>query len=206
MSIFRDRPDLLARFRAGQRDALAEVYDAYADKVGRLVRRGFELRGEGSVRVGPQDFLDIVQEAFAKAFSPAARHNYDGLRAYEPYLLMIARNTSIDWLRRRGTSISFPPETLDRLQADQPAPGDRAPWENQHTLATLETYLAGLSPDLSTVHRCRYVEGLTQDATARALGISRQNLRTLEDRLRTGLKSALAQGDELAPTRNAATS
>jgi RNA polymerase sigma factor (sigma-70 family) len=191
MPIFRGRPELLTRFRAGDKAALGEVYDAYAEKVGRLLRRGFQLRGDGGVRLGPQDLLDVAQEVFVKAFSPSARQGYDGLRDYEPYLLMIARNASVDWLRRHGGAVTLAPNAFDEMPGDTEAPGERAPWENPDTLALLERYLAGLPSELAALHRHRYVDGLSQEASARAMGISRQNLRTLEDKLRRGLGEAL---------------
>ena len=197
MPIFRGKPDLLRRFRAGERSALAAVYDAYATKVGSLVRRGCVVRragGEyaGGVYVSADDFLDLTQEVFVKAFSAAGRQGYDGVRDYEPYLLMITRNVLIDWLRRRAGVVPFEPELLAAVASDQPALDDCAPWESTESLAITEHYLAGLSPELARVHRHRYLEGLSQEATARAMGISRQNLRTLEARVRSGLSHALA--------------
>ena len=197
MPIFHGKPDLLRRFRAGERSALAAVYDAYADKVGRLVRRGIILRKTGGapvtgIYVSPDDFLDLTQEAFVKAFSASSRLGYDGVRDYEPYLLTIARNVLVDWLRRRGGVVPFEPQFLDSVASDQPALDDRAPWETTESLTVLEDYLAGLSPELARVHQHRYLEGLSQEAAARAMGISRQSLRTLEARVQSGLSDALA--------------
>lgn len=197
MAIFRNRPDLLARFRNGDRAALGEVYDAYAEKVGALVRRSSHLGG-GSARLGPQDFLDIVQEVFVKAFSPSGRGGYDGVRAYEPYLMMIARNMAVDWLRRRGRLVVLAPEVLEQLPAEGSPHEEEPPWDSPANLKVLETYLASLPPDLAALHRHRYQEGLTQEQAARALSLTRQNLRTLEERLRRGLRAALEQAKEPA--------
>ena len=76
MPILRGDPDLLRGFRAGDRAALARVYDAYVEPVGRLVQRGCRVRtgGQlgGELRVSAQDVLDVAQEVFLKAFSPSA--------------------------------------------------------------------------------------------------------------------------------------
>src|SRR2546429_344344 len=55
-----------------------------------------------------------------------------------------------------------------------------APWEDDQALAATERHLLTLAPELRTVYRHRYVEGLSQEQAARAIGISRQSLRTLE--------------------------
>jgi RNA polymerase sigma factor (sigma-70 family) len=197
MPHLRQKPGLLARFRAGERDALGEVYDAYVETVGNLVRHGFQLQkaesGSGRVTVSPQDYLDVVHEIFAKAFSATARQGYDGLRDYAPYLAMITRNAMIDWLRRRGV-VAQNPELLDQLPA--PPREEAAPWEDPATLAVVERYLAGLPEELKRLHQLRYRDGLSQDAAADALGVSRQNLRTLEARLRRGLAEALDQSSK----------
>jgi RNA polymerase sigma factor (sigma-70 family) len=193
MPFLRQHHALLQRFRTGDRSALAEVYDAYAERIGHLVRRGYQLHrpteGPGRVDVNPQDFLDVVHEVFAKAFSPAARLAYDGERDYGPYLATIARNAMVDWLRRRGTVTALPPHLFDNLP-DEP-PDEAAPWEDPVTLGAVTAYVAGLPPALAGVHRCRYQQGMSQDAAAHELGISRQNLRTLEAQLRRGLAEAL---------------
>jgi RNA polymerase sigma factor (sigma-70 family) len=195
MAIFQGKPDLLRRFRAGERSALAEVYDVYAERVGRLVRLGCQLHrqggGGGSLFVNPQDFLDVTHEVFLKAFSPAARAGYDGVRPFEPYLLMIARNTMIDWFRRRGATVSLSADLLARLPGGDPEPDDRPPWEHPDTVAALEQYLAELPPELAAVHRHRYQAGRSQEETAAAMGLTRQSLRTLEERLKRGLARAL---------------
>jgi DNA-directed RNA polymerase specialized sigma24 family protein len=52
----------------------------------------------------------------------------------------------------------------------------------------------GLSPELKKVHEAMYVQGLSQREAAAALGLGRQVVRTLESRLREGLRAALEAG------------
>jgi RNA polymerase sigma-70 factor, ECF subfamily len=205
MPIFSHRPDLLSRFRAGERAALAEVYDAYAERVGDLVKRGCQIvrangRIDGGLFVSPEDFLDVVHDVFVRAFSPTSRQSYDGVREYGPYLLMIARNTMIDWARRKSPTTAVAAEWFAALASPDPRPDDRAPWTAPETLAILERYLAALPDDLRHLHVLRYERALSQEAAAQEMGISRQNLRTLEDRLRRGLAEEIAGQREL-PTR-----
>jgi RNA polymerase sigma-70 factor (ECF subfamily) len=202
MSIFRGDPELLRRFRAGDRAVLGQVYDAYAERVSLLVRRGCHLQtaagADSGLRVSGDDFLDVVQEVFVKAFAPAARQSYDGVRDFGPYLLMIARNVMIDEFRRRGATVPLPPEMFAVMPSEEASLEERAPWEDAERLSVVERFIASLPPDLARVHRHRYVEGHTQQATAQAMGISRQNLRTLEARLHQGLAEVFARGREQA--------
>src|SRR5215471_13429992 len=99
MPVFRGRPDLLARFRAGDRDALEVVYRAYVAKISEIAAQGFRSAGKGGAvpALGrrPADLADAVQEIFIKAFSRTARMSFDGARDFGPYLGRIARNVMI---------------------------------------------------------------------------------------------------------------
>jgi len=166
--LFVDKPELLRAFRAGERDALERVYWAYVDAVAQVARYGARLGERAAVTGAPrEDWGDLVQETFSRAFGERARLAYDGLRPYRPYLLTICRNLLAEGARRRGGAL--------------PA----------HELAVVEKYVAGLEARLAAVYRQRYIAGATQEEAARALGLSRQQLRTLEEKLRRGLRRAL---------------
>jgi RNA polymerase sigma factor (sigma-70 family) len=171
-----------------------------AQKVVSLVRRGCPIRPRtgssgGRVWVSPADQADVIQEVFVKALATGGSERCDRGREYEPYLLMIARNTMIDWVRRQAASRA----RLRRLpsgDAEAAGGGDGCPpWYDDRNVAIAEQYVNGLSDELREVYRLRYAEGLSQDGTARAMGISRQNLRTLERRLRCGLTRRLAAAE-----------
>src|SRR4051812_6473480 len=95
MTLFRERPDLLPSFRAGDRETLEIVYRAYVDVVTRVVRRA-----TASVKGAREVWPDLVQDCFIRAFAPRARADYDGLRDYQPYLLTLCRHLMIDWARK----------------------------------------------------------------------------------------------------------
>jgi RNA polymerase sigma factor (sigma-70 family) len=203
MPIFKDCPELLSRFRAGEPRALVAVYEEYAAPVQDLVGRRCQIvrangRINGILFVSAQDFPDVVHEVFVRAFSPPSRRGYDGVRAYGPYLLMIARNTMIDWARRRGQAATVAECSAD-IASLAPRPDDPAPWTAPHTLAILDRYLAALPDELRRLHRLRYERALSQEASAREMGISRQKLRTLEQRLRRGLAEELSAVNPRTP-------
>jgi RNA polymerase sigma-70 factor (ECF subfamily) len=190
MTVFRGRADLLRQFRDGDRVALETVYRTYVHKVTAIVRHGLRLPARAAGARGP-GLGDLVQDIFLRAFAPSARMGFDGLRDYGPYLAALARNTMVDWARREGREIptDFPEmESLTNATAAEPPVDDGL---DPDVRKVVETYLAGLDSELRAVHEVRYQRGLSQQEGAETLGITRQSLRTLENRLRTGLRKAL---------------
>jgi RNA polymerase sigma factor (sigma-70 family) len=176
---------------AAQRDGLAAMYQSCAEAIGRLARLGCQVRradGQpaGRVWLDEQDCPDLVQEVFVKAAT--AVRGPDPTGELQPYLLMIARNTMIDWLRRRAVAARVRAAAVELWPDRLP---ERAPWEDPRSLAAAERYLAELPATLAGIYRLRFVEGLRQSQAARRLGISRQSFRTLERRLRDGLQATL---------------
>jgi RNA polymerase sigma factor (sigma-70 family) len=192
MEILANDRALLLRFRAGEREALAEVYWAYVDSVERVLRARFFAAAPASWGGSASDLEDVLQEVFIKAFAPEARTSYDGLRPYAPYLLTIARNVLADWWRRRGREI---PTDLELPEADEGAVfGDAtAAFADAHRMALVERFVRELPRDLRAVHEARFGRGLSQRDAAAALGIGRQKLRTLEQRLTAMLRETLAE-------------
>jgi RNA polymerase sigma factor (sigma-70 family) len=189
---FWDHKDRLERFRRGERAVLERVYRVYVARVEALVRRQLSAR-RVSTRIAEQ-WEDVVQEAFAHAFSRRAREAYDGTRDYGPYLLAITRNVVADLLRtgaREVTTGDDPIEHRLALEAASSFVADQPHWNDPETVARARGYLAKLSDELQSVHYQRYVLGKAQAAAARSLGMSRRRVRTLEKRLSVGLMREL---------------
>jgi len=158
------------------------------ERVDRLVRRLLHLHG-GTRLVAAANVEDLVQDSFTRAFSPAARGAYDGIRDYGPYLLTIARNTVADALRLQQREVlAGGAEIAAWMALEDVAPAEEpASWIDSVTLARVRDYLSRLPIDLQSVHHRRYVLDEAQDVAAEALGMSRQRIRTLEKKLRLGL-------------------
>jgi RNA polymerase sigma-70 factor (ECF subfamily) len=200
MSYLRLRTDLLARFRGGEREALAEVYGAYLPRVRGLLRHGFTLKRSGLRVPGlttPDDLADAAQEVFARAFKREARLAYDGLRDYAPYLAVIARNVMITEHRRSGRKLVLvDPLVLlegERGDADPTQPLEAEPWLDARSLEIARDYILHLDEPVRAVHTARYVQAVSQRDAARELGLSRPKVRKLEDKLRRGLAALLTQ-------------
>jgi RNA polymerase sigma factor (sigma-70 family) len=201
--VFVGKPDLLARFRHGETAALETVYWAYIDRVTRVVQavlNGYIAATGERIRFGRTELGDLVQEVFARAFSPESRQRYDGQRPYGPYLSQIARNVVIDHCRavRHQVAVDVGPllEALSLESGDSENALDR--WADQETIAVVEKYLASLEAGLRRVHQALYVEGLSQRDAAAALGLGRQAVRGMETRLREGLRRELSRAGQLS--------
>lgn len=179
-----ERGDLYEGFRAGDRDALEQLYLAYVDRVRRIVKRcacSFE-RSYGAHVVSVDD---IVQDVFVRAFTRTARLSYDDTRDYGSYLSTIARNVFRDRLKNGRREMPTDHEQLDKY----PAVGasnlvaGRSQWDDPDILGRIRNYLRDLPPEYRAVHHQKYVLGLSQGAAARALGVSRQRIRTVDKKL-----------------------
>ncbi len=215
MTLETDRT-LLDGFRQGRRWALERVYALYVDGVARYIRNGFAFESGGtSVRFAgaPSEFHleDWVHDVFMRAFTDAARSQYDGIRPYGPYLQRIARNLVIDELRRKEHQLRAHVEELPEPQAttDYAAEGPVSPEiqaERRQLDEHVRAYAAGLPPRERQVYQLRFVEGLDQKEVAARSGLSASKIKTSERRIRTRFYKYLRELgwlDESAPAPDA---
>src|SRR5262249_25624764 len=116
-----------------------------------------------------------VQEVFARAFSPAARLAYDGLRPYRNYLFTIARNLVIDATRAR----------VHELVVDDEAPDDPTGTAEDEVLARqieshCRAFVAGLTPAERALFEARFRQGRSIEEAARELSITQHQVKRTE--------------------------
>lgn len=143
-------PDLLRRLRAGQRQALGEVYDRFARPV-----YGLALR----VLANPDDAADLVQDVFLAL--PKASRRFRGDARFGHWLRRVVSNATIDRLRSRRRLASLD-DVLEELHVDQPAPETN----------DVERLLSDLSPTARLVLVLHAVEGYTHEEMANLFGQS----------------------------------
>ena len=201
MSLLVDRRELLDRFRAGERQALEEVYRHYVSEVASFLQHGFVFSSRGrSLRFAgyrqPFDLDNALQETFSRAFKQSARLGYDGINSYRNYLFAIARNFVIDEVRSREVAMSPFIEASPELSSDQPeakvlggvahAPERSA--ENDFLSRELEglysRFLKNLEAPEQAFFRARFEEQRTQLEVAAQLSLSHMQVRTREKKLR----------------------
>jgi RNA polymerase sigma factor (sigma-70 family) len=189
--------EMLRRFRDGDPAVLAEIYDAHADEVHRVVARGFLFRSRGRVfrcagASSQSDQMDAVQEVFCRAFTEGPRRSYQGHKPYRGYLHTIAYHVLIDQARgprivplfgQEGTAPQEEaqshgdPATL----AERPAsPEEVVEWNELAT--SLQGLVGGLPASEGEVLGARYADGLSEREAAARLQMSRGQVRRHEER------------------------
>jgi len=179
---------LLDAWRRGESSAIARVYSEYLDQVTGLLKRGFSFMSGGQAIFfkGYDSAWDLecaVQDAFIAAFSERARQSYDGISPFGPYLLTIARNRVISQLRSDAREL----RRRTRLSAEQPDDPPPTP-EELAIRAELEqlvlTFKQTLQPDQLAFFNRRYTDDHNLLETARLLGLTRMQARTLDRKVR----------------------
>jgi RNA polymerase sigma-70 factor (ECF subfamily) len=163
--------------------------------VARFLSRTYVARGPaGLACVGPLDLEAAHQETFIRAFRDQARQDYDGVRPFEAWLNALARQAAVDVMRAAGriSREAVPLEdtpVVERLATDSPSPEDRA--LASETREVVRRFLEGLDETGRRFADLRFVQGLSQERAGAALGLSRQEARTREAKLRRALMDHL---------------
>jgi RNA polymerase sigma-70 factor (ECF subfamily) len=164
-----DEMRLVARIRAGDQQAMSELYDRYSRVVYAVALRVLQDAAAAE---------DILQDVFLQLWrNPDA---FDASRGnLTAWLAVIARHRSIDRLRKRR------PETdiEDCIIAGGPDLRD----ETERTLVVekVRAALAEMNPDQRGVLELAFFQGLTHTEIAEKTG---QPLGTIKTRIRSGLK------------------
>jgi RNA polymerase sigma-70 factor (ECF subfamily) len=165
--------DVVMRLQRREPQALAELYDRYCGMIYRLVLR--MVRDTGIAE-------DLVQETFLRAWNHAS--GFDSERgAVAPWLLAIARNRALDYLRaqsRRGGT------TMELNEAERPARFVDFPAEslNFDLARQVKRVLEQLSADQRVAIELAYFEGMSQSEIAVRMG---QPLGTVKTRMRRAM-------------------
>jgi RNA polymerase sigma-70 factor, ECF subfamily len=166
---------LIARLKKRDAQALAELYDRYGRMAYSLVLR--VVRDSAIAE-------DLVQETFLRVWNRA--HSLDSEKgAIGPWLLAIARNRAIDYLR------SSAGRERNAVELDE---ADHAPLYREMEADILisdqtrrvKAAMEKLAPNYRTVMELAYFEGLSQTEMSARMG---QPLGTIKTWVRTALQS-----------------
>lgn len=192
---------LLDGFRRGDRAALLAVYRHYVADVTRFLSRGFTFTSRGRPCAfrgfrGGYEVEAAVQEVFRRAFEERARLAYDGLNPYRPYLLRIARNLVINDLKakqpilfryRQGRPVVLEAPSEAELAIERTPVAERAQdelLEAQEVQRLVDDFKAGLEARARGVFEQRFERGLSAEKAGAALGLTRSQVRTTEEKVR----------------------
>lgn len=189
---------LLAAYRAGETWAYEQLYRTYAEPVSRFLASGFTFLSRGRLcryqgNAAGIDADAVVQETFARAFSASTRRNYDGERPFKNYLFSIAKNLVLrEFLRKdRVLNVEHTEETTDALARQGVDLGlttaerspERSAMDDQLQDVT-EAFITELDEEEKQFFSLRFARGLTQQATAAQMQVTRARVKLLEKQIR----------------------
>lgn len=138
--------------------------------------------------------FDITQDTFVAAFGALSR--YDPARPFRGWIAAIALNKCRDRARRRAVrrflGLPLPDNAADWVADDAPSPETQA--ASRDELVVTARAIADLPSTLKDVLILRTVEGMSQQETAQALGISAKAVETRLYRARQKL-SEMVRGE-----------
>ncbi len=160
---------LMRRYRAGDTEAFAVLYERHRAPLFRFVYRSVNNQAIAE---------ELFQEIWIKLID--ARHRYKVTARFQTYLYRIAQNRLIDYYRSCRQQTSLDAETAPELRDDNAAEGfaSAAASEGEQALAQA---IATLPMDQRTALLLQAERGMTLDEIAQLCGVGRE---TIKSRLR----------------------
>ncbi|HET7579576.1 MAG TPA: sigma-70 family RNA polymerase sigma factor [Bacillales bacterium] len=164
--------ELYERVQSGDQQALELLYDKYEK-----ILYSFSYR----MTRHKESAEEVVQEVFVKVWK--GQGNYDSSKGkFSSWLLTIARNASIDFMRkRREPAYEF--EERDSLASSEPSIEDLVEWKERGT--EIRSAISTLTEEQQQVIEAFYFKGSTQQIIAEQFDIP---LGTVKGRIRLALK------------------
>jgi RNA polymerase sigma-70 factor, ECF subfamily len=160
--------DLVLRMAAGDQEAMRQLYEIHADRVGGIIGRILNDHG---------DIQEAVQDTFVKAWRKAPTYRPERGEVIS-WLVFVARSAAIDRLRRTSRRQAL----FSSLPEEEPAPESaRSGVEDQEFL---DRQLGELSEAQRQAMRLAFFEGCTQAEIAQRMKIPVGNVK---NHLRRGL-------------------
>jgi RNA polymerase sigma-70 factor (ECF subfamily) len=163
--------------RAGSGDAFGVLVDRYREPVVRLAYRLTHDADEAK---------DIAQDAFLRAYRRLDEFHPD--RPFARWLFVIARNASLDAIRRRRRAANYP--TTDDVVPAELGPEESAVRNDE--ASRVHAALEALPPKYRDVLELYYLNGLRYREIAVALDIPIGTVKTYISRAKRRLREELA--------------
>jgi len=173
---------LLARIQRNDKQALAEVYDRYFDKLYHYL----------NYRLGePEVAADLTGEIFL-ALVRTLKAGKPPKTSLSGWLYAVARNLAADYLKDKARTVPL----VDDLVADDPSLTDQV--HLAHLAPILHQAIGQLTEEQQHVITLRFGQGLSLAETARLLERSVGSVKALQHRALASLARFMPQeGDEL---------
>ena len=163
---------LIEACKQGDRSAFHSLFEVYKDKVYSIA---YHYSGEEAMA------RDITQQVFLKLFTIISQFRADS--EFSTWLYRITANACIDEQRKRRRFVPFSPEIeVSKMSAKG---SQEETYQRRQVADSVQIAIRELSPKLRLPILLKYVEGLSYDEIAEALGCS---IGTVSSRLNRGHK------------------
>ena len=181
--IVADDRQLVALATEGDSQAFEYLFRRYSDSIRRL----FVLRtGNGD------DADDLLQETFVKVFINI--HRYSAEYTFGQWIYTIARNTFIDFTRKRQDDLPLDERYAIPVESSSPTPEERV--INIQQRWQLDGYMARMSDDYRRLIELRFFDELSYEEIAQKLGIPLGTVKTRIHRARERLCRMISDGEQ----------
>lgn len=184
--------ELVSRAVQGDKDAFRQIFDRYRQRAYRVAYRFLSSH---------EDALDVVQEAFIKAYRGLG--TFEHRAKFRTWLMRIVTNTCLDLRRSRGSTSAAPlsDEIIQSTPAEsQPHKRRESPMQKME-YAELQEALGRALSQLSEAHRTVFVlhtqEELTYREIAEVLGINEGTVMSRLYHARKNLQKILSNAEVL---------
>lgn len=167
----------------GDDAAFEHLFDRYRD----AIRRLFVQRLGG----GADDADDLLQETFIKVYLNI--HRYDAEYTFGQWLYTIARNTFIDFSRKRQSDLSID-ERFASPAATTPTPEESI--INSQQRIQIERYLDALPEQYKQLFRLRFMDEYSYEEIAEKLHLPMGTVKTQIHRARERMCRMIVEGDK----------
>ena len=181
--IVADDRRLVALATQGDRQAFEYLFRRYSDSIRRLL----------ILRTGNSDDADdLLQETFVKVYINIHRYSPD--YTFGQWIYTIARNTFIDFTRRRQEDLPLDERYAVPVESTAPTPEERV--INIQQRMQLDGYMARMSADYRHLIELRFFEELSYEEISQKLSMSLGTVKTRIHRARERLCRLISEGDE----------
>lgn len=152
------------------RDAFAELYNTYITDIYRFIAFKVPTR---------DDAEELTSDVFLKVWDHLTSADTSTVRGFRAFIYQTARNTIIDWYRKKSTTSEIPTE-LHQLQIpDDEIHPLAEQTDKKLAIEQLTTLMNQMKSEYKEVLMLKYIEELSTKEIATVLGKKQTNVRVL---------------------------
>lgn len=176
--------DLIQRAQAGDSTAFSDLYEQYLTPIFRFVF--FRVRTK-------EDAEDLTQHVFLKAWAALPKFKEEG-QAFSAWLYRIARNTTVDYWRKKKP-LSLDPSSLVLQSRQDKALDPLATASQKEEAEHIRKALHILNEDQQTILTLKFIEDLSNAEIALVTGKTEGAIRQIQSRALKALRQHLKEHD-----------